>query len=43
MYLALAETIKRQMITADRKFYTAIAKGPYSQRVLWVEDLGLPT
>ena len=43
LYLALAETIEGQMVTADRKFYTAIAKGPYGQRVLWVEDLVMPT
>jgi len=39
MYLALAETINGQVVTADRKLYAAIAKGPYGQRVLWVEDL----
>jgi len=43
LYLALAETIEGQMVTADPKFYTAIAKGPYGQRVLWVEDLVMPT
>jgi predicted nucleic acid-binding protein len=39
MYLALAETINGQVVTADRKFHTAITKGQYGQRVLWVEDL----
>ena len=43
MYLALAETINGQVVTADRKFYTAIAKGQYGQRVLWVEDLVMLT
>jgi hypothetical protein len=27
------------MVTADRKFYDALAKGPYAHRVLWVEEL----
>ena len=39
MYLALAETIDGQVVTADRKFYTAIANGKHGWRVLWVEDL----
>jgi predicted nucleic acid-binding protein len=39
MYLALAETIDGQVVTADRKFYTAIANGQHARRVLWVEDL----
>ncbi len=43
MYLALAETINGQVVTADRKFYAAITKGQYGQRVLWVEDLVMPT
>ena len=41
MYLALAETIDGQVVTADRKFYTAIAKGQHGRRVLWVEDLAM--
>jgi len=43
MYLALAETIDGQVVTADRKFYTAIAKGQYGQRVLWVEGFVMST
>jgi len=39
LYLALAETIDGQVVTADRKFYTAIANGQYKQHALWVEDL----
>jgi predicted nucleic acid-binding protein len=39
MYLALAETIDGQVVTADRKFYSAIAQGQHARRVLWVEDL----
>ena len=43
IYLALAETIDGQVVTADRKFYTAIAKGQYRRRVLWVKGLVMPT
>ena len=43
MYLALAETIDGQVVTADRKFYTAIATGRHRKRVLWVEDLVMRT
>jgi len=39
LYLALAETIDGQVVTADRKFYTSLGNGQYGQRVLWVEDL----
>lgn len=39
LYLALAETVDGVLITADRKFYAALAEGPYRRRVLWVEDL----
>lgn len=39
LYLALAEVVDGIMVTADRKFCTALADGPYAHRVLWVEDL----
>lgn len=39
LYLALAETINGQVVTADRKFYTSLASGEYGKRILWVEDL----
>jgi len=39
LYLALAETINGRLITADRKFYNALAGGPYGRRLIWVEDL----
>ena len=39
LYLALAETIDGQMVTADRKFYSSLASGEYGQRILWVEDV----
>lgn len=39
LYLALAEAVDGALVTADRKFYTAITNGPYGRRVSWVEDL----
>lgn len=39
LYLALAEAVDGAMITADRKFYAALAGGPYSRRLLWVEEV----
>lgn len=39
LYLALAEAVDGIMVTADRRFYTALANGPYARRMLWVEDL----
>ncbi len=43
LYLALAEVIDGKMVTADDKFYTALATGRYGKRLLWVEDLPTPT
>jgi len=39
LYLALAEVIDGRVVTADRKFYTALVGGEQGRRVLWVEDL----
>lgn len=39
LYLALAEVVDGKMVTADRKFYDALVKGPYAHQVLWVEEL----
>lgn len=39
LYLALAEVIDGKVVTADRKFYSALAKGWYGPRVYWVDDL----
>ncbi|WHZ24403.1 MAG: hypothetical protein OJF47_003515 [Nitrospira sp.] len=39
LYLALAEVVDGRMITADRKFYSALTGGSYGHRLLWVEDL----
>lgn len=39
LYLALAEAVDGRMITADLRFSQALTGGPYSHRVVWVEDL----
>ncbi len=39
LYLALAEAVDGRMVTADRKFYDALARGSYGRRLLWVEYL----
>lgn len=39
LYLALAEAIDGRMVTADRKFFNALARGPNGRRLLWVENL----
>lgn len=39
LYLVLAEVVDGRLITADRKFYTALAGGSYGRRLVWVEDL----
>lgn len=42
LYLALAEAVEGRMVTADRKFYQALAGGPFNQRLVWVEDVHSP-
>lgn len=42
-YLALAEAVDGRLITADRKFYKALAGSVLHDRLLWVEDLGSET
>lgn len=39
LYLALAEVVDGQVITADRKFYNALAGGIFAPRLVWVEDI----
>ncbi len=39
LYLALAEAIDGQVVTADRKFYASLTTNRYGRRMLWVEDL----
>lgn len=39
LYLALAETIDGQVVTADRKFFSSLEFEENRNRILWVEDL----
>lgn len=39
LYLSLAEAVDGRLITADRKFYKALAAGAYYNRLVWVENL----
>ena len=39
LYLALAEALDGQVVTADRKFCYSLAPSRYGKRILWVEDL----
>lgn len=39
LYLALAVRLGGPMVTADRRFFDAVAPGPFAQDVLWVEDV----
>ena len=39
LYLALAEIIDGQVVTADHKFCNSLAASRYGKRMLWVEDL----
>jgi predicted nucleic acid-binding protein len=38
LYLALAHQSDCQLVTADRRFYKAFAKGEREGRVVWIED-----
>lgn len=38
LYLALALRLDGRLVTADRRFYDAIAAGPHSDSILWIED-----
>ena len=38
VYLALAVQQNTRMITADRRFYRAVAGGPLADHILWVEE-----
>lgn len=40
LYVALAALLKGEMVTADRKLYDALRKGPFKKSVRWVEDVG---
>jgi predicted nucleic acid-binding protein len=39
LYLSLAEAVDGRLITADRKFFNALARGSDGRRLVWVEDL----
>ena len=39
LYLALAMAEKARMVTADRKFYDALAGTPAKRHLLWIEDV----
>ena len=39
LYLALAMTEKARMVTADRKFYNALAGTPAERHLFWIEEV----
>lgn len=39
LYLALAEALDGQVVTADQKFCSSLTTSRYGKRMLWVEDL----
>ena len=39
VYIALAVSLDAQTVTADRRFYQALAKGRFANRGLWIGDL----
>lgn len=39
LYLALANTEKIKLITADRKFYNKVSNSLYQQQIQWIEEL----
>ena len=39
LYLVLAKFLGIEMVTADRRFYDALADGPAGRYLRWVEDL----
>jgi predicted nucleic acid-binding protein len=41
LYLALAEALDSNMVTADRRFFLALQNGSLFRRMLWVEDVGV--
>jgi predicted nucleic acid-binding protein len=38
IYLALADSLSTRVVTADRRFYSALQGGPYAGLILWVVD-----
>jgi predicted nucleic acid-binding protein len=41
LYLALAEALDSNMVTADRRFFQALQNGSLFSRMLWVEDIDM--
>jgi len=41
LYLALAEALDLNMVTADRRFFQALQKGSLFSRMLWMEDIDM--
>ena len=39
LYLALAVLLEGKMVTADRRLYENLSKGPFKKHLLWVEDV----
>jgi len=39
LYLALAVRLDAQLVTADRKFFDALADGPFAAHLCWIEDV----
>ncbi len=39
LYLALALTRQCQLVTADRRLYNSLSRGPLAPSLLWVEDI----
>ena len=39
LYVALATQLDAPMVTADRRFYRALAHGPFAGQLLWVQDI----
>jgi predicted nucleic acid-binding protein len=39
LYLALAVTQGRQLVTADQKFYNALKNSTFASYLLWVEEI----
>ena len=38
LYLALAEASAEKLVTADRRFYDSIQRGPLAASIVWIED-----
>lgn len=39
LYLALAIALDGRVATADRKFFEALADGPFAAHLIWIEDV----